>query len=197
MPASRSAASVLAAFTALSALSGACAALKPGAEAPRFTAPACQSGREYTFSLAQALGSGPVVVYFFPADYTSGCDLEAHAFAADKAAFAAAHAQVVGVSADGVARLKAFSKDPDYCAGAFPVVSDPEGRVAHAFGLDVFHGLGFLKDVRGERIGHGFIPRTTFVVRPDGRIATVCSSHDPSTHASEALAAVRAMAGAR
>jgi peroxiredoxin len=34
-----------------------------------------------TFSLKQALQKGPVVLYFFPAAFSKGCTIEAHAFA--------------------------------------------------------------------------------------------------------------------
>ncbi|MGH8129185.1 MAG: redoxin domain-containing protein, partial [Gammaproteobacteria bacterium] len=53
----------------------------PGAAAPDFTATASLAGKDFTFSLKKALAKGPVVVYFYPAAYTGGCDLEAHTFA--------------------------------------------------------------------------------------------------------------------
>ena len=46
------------------------AALQVGAAAPDFTATASQAGKDFTFSLKQALAKGPVVVYFYPAAYT-------------------------------------------------------------------------------------------------------------------------------
>jgi peroxiredoxin Q/BCP len=42
------------------------AALKPGAAAPDFSAQASVAGKEFEFSLAEALKKGPVVVYFYP-----------------------------------------------------------------------------------------------------------------------------------
>jgi hypothetical protein len=56
------------------------AELKPGAKAPDFTAPAFMAGQPFTFKLADALKKGPVVVYFFPAAYTKGCQIETHLF---------------------------------------------------------------------------------------------------------------------
>ena len=56
------------------------AALKPGAKAPQFTAPAFLAGKAFTFDLAAALKKGPVVVYFFPAAFTPGCNVEAATF---------------------------------------------------------------------------------------------------------------------
>ena len=57
------------------------AALKTGDMAPDFTAPATLGGKDFTFHLADALKKGPVVVYFYPAAFTSGCTVEAHDFA--------------------------------------------------------------------------------------------------------------------
>ena len=42
------------------------AALKTGASAPDFSAPASVAGKDYKFSLEDALKKGPVVVYFYP-----------------------------------------------------------------------------------------------------------------------------------
>jgi len=57
------------------------AALKPGAAAPAFTTQATLAGKPFTFSLADALKNGPVVLYFYPAAFTKGCTVEAHEFA--------------------------------------------------------------------------------------------------------------------
>jgi len=105
------------------------AALKSGDKAPVFSAQASLAGKEFNFSLADALKKGPVVVYFYPSAFTKGCDLEAHTFAEMKDQFDAAGATIIGVSADSIARLDAFSADPDYCAGKFPVASDADKKI--------------------------------------------------------------------
>ena len=71
------------------------AALKPGDKAPDFTAQATLGGNEFTFSLADALKKGPVVLYFFPKAFTSGCTAEAHAFSESIGDFRKAGAQVI------------------------------------------------------------------------------------------------------
>jgi len=63
------------------AAGGAQAALQVGTKAPDFTTRAALGGKEFTFSLADALKKGPVVLYFFPAAFTPGCTQEAHDFA--------------------------------------------------------------------------------------------------------------------
>lgn len=171
------------------------AALQPGAKAPNFSAPASLAGKEFNFSLAKALKKGPVVVYFYPSAYTKGCDLEAHTFAEQKDQFDAAGATIIGVSADSIARLNAFSSDPDYCAGKFPVASDVAGKIAASYDLTKTSGKPGMKDVRGNEIGHDFIERTTFVIGKDHKIiATLSSKEDkisPDQHVEKALAIVQ------
>ena len=111
------------------------AALKVADKAPDFSARASLAGKEFNFSLPDALKKGPVVVYFYPSAYTKGCDLEAHTFAQEKEKFDAAGATIIGVSADSIARLDVFSADPDYCAGKFPVASDPDRKIATSYNL--------------------------------------------------------------
>ena len=171
------------------------AALKQGARAPDFTAEASLAGKDFSFSLKNALAKGPVVVYFYPAAYTGGCDIEAHTFATQKASFDKAGATIIGVSADSLKRLNDFSSDPNYCAGKFPVASDADGRIAASYGLKLQPAEPGMTDVRGQAIDHGFIPRTTFVIAKDGRIvATLSSEADhlhPADHVKQSLAIVR------
>src|SRR4051794_18207013 len=87
--------------------SPAMAALKVGAKAPDFTAPSFLAGKESTFHLADALKQGPVVVYFFPAAHTGGCNLEAHLFSQAIDKFKAEHATVIGVTAGHTSELAA------------------------------------------------------------------------------------------
>src|ERR1700678_2735960 len=111
------------------------AALKAADKAPDFSARASLAGKQFNFSLQDALKKGPVVVYFYPSAYTKGCDLEAHTFAQEKDKFDAAGATIIGVSADSIERLDAFSADPDYCAGKFPVASDASHEIATSYNL--------------------------------------------------------------
>lgn len=171
--------------------------LSKGDVAPVFTAQASLAGSEFDFSLKQALAKGPVVVYFYPSAYTGGCDLEAHTFAELKDKFTAAGATIIGVSADDIQRLNAFSSDPSYCAGKFPVASDPGGRIAATYGLTLMPPKVGIKDVRGQELTHGFIPRTTFVIDKDGKIVAVFSSEtdhiSPAQHVEKSLEIVKGL----
>src|SRR5579864_2949977 len=125
------------------------AALKVGEKAPDFSARASLAGKEFNFSLEDALKKGPVVVYFYPSAYTKGCDLEAHTFAEQKEKFDAAGATIIGVSGDSIQRLDQFSADPDYCAGKFPVASDSDGKISTSYNLNIAAVKPGAKDVRG------------------------------------------------
>ena len=81
------------------------AALKVGEKAPDFTTTGAVGGKEFKLHLAEQLKKGPMVLYFFPKAFTSGCTAEAHAFSASIADFKKAGAQVVGMSADDLKTL--------------------------------------------------------------------------------------------
>src|ERR1700726_99040 len=138
------------------------AALKQGDKAPDFSARASLAGKEFAFSLKDALKKGPVVVYFYPSAFTGGCNIEAHTFAENKEKFDAAGATIIGVSQDSIARLNAFSTDPQYCAGKIAVASDVDGGIAKAYGLTKTDPRAGMKDTRGIEIDHAFTERTTF-----------------------------------
>jgi thioredoxin-dependent peroxiredoxin len=174
------------------------AALKVGDKAPDFSAPGSLGGKEFSFSLQEALKKGPVVVYFFPSAYTKGCDLEAHTFSQEKDKFDAAGATIIGVSADSIARLDRFSADPDFCAGKFPVASDTDKKIAASYNLATNAAKAGMTDVKGDAIDHDFIERETFVIGKDHKIIAAFSSKDdgisPDQHVAKSLAIVQQLA---
>ena len=99
------------------------AALEVGDKAPDFSLQGALGGKPLTFSLQQALQKGPVVLYFFPAAFTKGCTLEAHAFAEATDDFKKLGATVVGVTAGNVDQVDEFSKLE--CRDKFAVAADP------------------------------------------------------------------------
>jgi thioredoxin-dependent peroxiredoxin len=172
------------------------AALQKGDTAPMFTARASLAGKEFNYSLAEALKQGPVVVYFYPSAYTQGCNIQAHTFAENMDAFKAAKASVVGVSLDSIQRLNDFSADPAYCAGKLPVASDADGSIAKSYGVNVREGRPGMPDTRGVAIDHGFAERLTFIVNTDGKVVTTIGGQgvaaDQNVH--QALQAVKDLA---
>src|SRR5689334_24626812 len=97
------------------------AALKTGSQAPDFTTQGAVGGKEFKLHLAAQLKKGPVVLYFFPKAFTSGCTAEAHAFSESIGDYKKAGAQVIGMSADNLDTLKDFSVKE--CRNAFPVAT--------------------------------------------------------------------------
>lgn len=170
------------------------AALKEGDKAPAFKTQASLAGKEFTFSLQEALGKGPVVVYFYPSAYTGGCNVQAHTFAVNHDKFAAAGATVVGVSLDDIARLNQFSADPEYCAGKLPVASDVSGAITKSYDLSVRETKPGAKDSRGVEINHGLAERTTFIVTSDGKVAATIGGVSPTENVNKALEAVQHLA---
>jgi peroxiredoxin len=174
------------------------AALKNGQTAPDFKAKASLAGKEFEFSLADALKKGPVVVFFYPAAFTGGCNIEANAFATNKEKFDAVNTTIIGVSRDPISRLHEFSSDPDYCAGKFPVASDADGSITKAFELNTIKLKEAIKDSRGDMIAHTELTeRTTFVITPDKKIIATLSSADdkitPADHMEKSLALVESL----
>jgi peroxiredoxin len=173
----------------------AAAALKQGDKAPGFSAPASRAGKEFTFTLKDALKKGPVVVYFYPAAFTGGCNMQAHTFSENADKFAAAGASIIGVSLDKIGTLNQFSADPQYCAGKIPVASDEDGKIARSYDLQVREAKPGAKNTRGDEIGHGFAERTTFVVTPDGKVAATIGNLAPAENVAKALEAVQQLKG--
>jgi peroxiredoxin Q/BCP len=153
------------------------AALRTGTKAPDFTTTGAVGGKEFKLHLAQQLRKGPVVLYFFPKAFTSGCTAEAHAFSESIADFKKAGAQVIGMSADDLKTLHDFSAKE--CRSAFPVATaTPAIQKAYAVAWAEHPGL---------------TTRTSYVIGRDGRIVMVHDDLDFSQHVAKALTAVKAL----
>jgi peroxiredoxin len=173
---------LLAAVTALTLAAPAAATLAPGAKAPDFSTRGAIAGKVVPVRLSEQLKRGPVVLYFFPAAFTGGCNAEARAFAEKVDAFRAAGATVIGMSADNVPDLQRFSSSE--CAGKFAVASAGPKVVA---GYDVALG----REVKGRQV----TSRTSYVIGRDGRIASVWSDMNPAEHVTRSLDAVHKLTG--
>lgn len=129
-----------------------------------------------TVRLSDYLAEGPVVLFFYPKALTAGCTAEACHFRDLVGEFAEFGATPIGISHDAVERQGEFR---DRNALNFPILSDPEKRVAEAFGV--------------KRWGPLFNKRTTFVIGTDFRLLDVIrSERNMHMHADQALAALRA-----
>jgi peroxiredoxin len=155
--------------------SSALAALAVGASAPDFTTDAALGGKEFKFSLAQALKKGPVVLYFYPKAFTKGCTIEAHDFAEATPKFNALGATVVGISNDSIDTLKKFSVEE--CRSKFAVAADSGARI-----MKQYDAALWLKPDMADRI--------SYVIGPDGKLLYVYSSLSPDLHVENTLQAV-------
>ncbi len=151
------------------------AALPLGAVAPAFTTQAALGGKPFTFNLGDALKKGPVVVYFYPKAFTSGCTVEAHLFAEATPEFNKLGATVIGISNDNIETLKKFSVEE--CRNQFAVGAD-DGRIIKAY------DAGFM-------LAPSVADRISYVIAPDGKVVEAYSSMDPDGHVAKTMAAVR------
>src|SRR5690348_12381861 len=169
---------LLAALVAATVIaSPAAAALKVGDKAPDFTSMGAVGGKEFKFHLADQLKKGPVVVYFFPKAFTSGCTAEAHAFSASIDDFKKAGAQVIGMSGDDLKTLHDFSTKE--CRSAFPVATaTPEIQKEYDVAWAAHPGI---------------TTRTSYVIDKSGKIVMVHDDLDFSQHVAKTLAAVKGL----
>jgi peroxiredoxin len=144
------------------------AALSVGAAAPDFTTDAAVGGKPFKFHLADALKKGPVVLYFYPKAFTSGCTVEAHQFAEATDKFAAQGVTVIGMSNDNIDTLKKFSVEA--CRNKFAVAADDKGKVIKDYDV-------VLKMVPGS-----MADRVSYLIGADGKVAAVHAAMDPDGH---------------
>ena len=154
--------------------------LRPGSQreegsvAPGF---ALQDQNGKTHRLSDYAGRW-LVLYFYPKDDTPGCTQEACRFRDDIGVLGNLNAAVVGVSIDDTQSHADFSRKYQL---PFPLLSDPEGRTAAAY--DSLLNLGLVRLAR----------RHTFIISPDGRIATRFDKVNPATHAQDIARALQAL----
>lgn len=155
------------------------AALKPGSAAPAFSTEASLGGKNFSFDLRAALAKGPVVLYFYPAAFTSGCTIEAHDFADAIDDYRKLGATVIGVSGDDIKTLDKFSVSE--CRSKFAVASDADHKISRSY--DAMLGFGPV----------AYSDRTSYVIARDGKIAYAYRSLDPGRHVANTLAALRSL----
>lgn len=152
------------------------AALNIGTVAPNFVTQASLGGKVFTYSLADALKKGPVVLYFYPAAFTKGCTIEAHDFADATGKYHALGASVIGVSHDDIGKLNRFSVSE--CRSKFPVAADPDQHIMKSYDA--------ILAAKPE-----YANRTSYVIAPDGKIIYTYTNLQPVKHVENTLDALR------
>ena len=124
--------------------------LAKGTKAPEFEL-SDQDGRKHT--LKSLLAGGPLILYFYPADFTPGCTKEACSFRDLHQELMKAKLRVVGVSPQDVASHRRFADEHDL---NFPLLADPDKVAVKAYDVDGPLGFG--------------VRRGTYLIGRDGRI---------------------------
>lgn len=143
--------------------------------APDFTLPRDGGG---SVSLSDLRGR-MVVLFFYPADSTSGCTTEALEFTALLPRFGAAGAAVFGVSAGDVAAKDKFVRKAGL---GVPLLADENREMLGAYGVWQEKSM-YGKTYMG-------IVRTTVLIDAEGRIAQVWTVSRVKGHAEQVLGAV-------
>lgn len=168
--------SSLATAAALALALPALAALPDGTRAPDINTAATLAGKEFRFSLTDALKKGPVVLYFYPAAFTPGCTVEAHDFAEATEKFQALGATVIGVSHDPIDKLDKFSVSE--CRNKFAVASDADGSIMKAYDAVLPSHPEYAN-------------RTSYVIAPGGNVIYSYTAMKPDQHVENTMAAVK------
>jgi len=130
--------------------------LKPGSEAPEFV---LENDAGEETSLTDLLRDGPLILYFYPADFTPGCTLEACSIRDIHDDLVAVGLNIAGISpqnAQSHARFREMHKLP------FILLSDPDKAVIRMYGVDGLLGFG--------------VTRSTFLIGRDRRIEDAVSA---------------------
>jgi peroxiredoxin len=158
--------------------------LQPGDPAPDFTLQGTTGEGIDTYRLSEALGAGPVVLAFYPFDFSPECTREVcdirdtgwFEFVPDLSIF--------GISTDGPFSSKAFANEFGL---DFPLLTDKDGAIADRYGVlhDSIEGIP------------NVAKRATFLVDADGTIDFATVEEDPYAQADldavhEAIAALDA-----
>jgi len=129
------------------------------------------------FNSDDIIGKKPVVIYFYPKDFTPGCTKEACSFRDSYEDFKEIGAEVIGISNDSE---KSHAKFSAKYSLPFILLSDANGRVRKKFGI--------------KKSLLGLVPgRETFVIDAQGKLIFKFNSLDASQHMKKALKAIKKM----
>jgi peroxiredoxin Q/BCP len=124
--------------------------LKHGTMAPEFSLED-QDGKRHT--LKSLLRDGPIILYFYPADFTPGCTKEACSFRDLQKDLVAANLRVVGVSPQDAESHRRFAAKHGL---NFPLLADPGKQAVKAYDVDGPLGFG--------------VRRGTYLIGQDGKV---------------------------
>lgn len=144
--------------------------LKVGDPAPAFVG---MDDLDKKWDSKQKAGKKIYVVYFYPADMTSGCTKQACAYRDVLKEMKRDDIEIVGVSGDSVENHKHFKNEYQL---NFTLLADPDGKIAKAFGVNTRPGGSIVREIGGASVElkRGVTAsRWTFVIDRDWKIAHI------------------------
>ncbi|WP_375253473.1 peroxiredoxin [Dokdonia donghaensis] len=149
-------------------------ALKVGDKAPGFS---LKNQDDKDVSIDSLLGQVPMVIYFYPKNFTPGCTAQACSFRDQYQDFTDAGAKVFGISADSVASHKRFKAKHNL---PFDTLSDQKNKIRRLYG------------VKNELLG--LLPgRETFVIDATGTVKMRFNSMMAVKHIPKALSVIKGL----
>jgi peroxiredoxin Q/BCP len=131
--------------------------LKAGAKAPEFVLGNDEGGET---SLSDLLKDGPLILYFYPADFTPGCTKEACSIRDIHNDIQAVGLQVAGVSPQDEESHRKFRAKHEL---PFTLLSDPDKIAIKLYDVDGIFGVG--------------VQRATFLINQDRTIEDAVSAN--------------------
>ncbi len=130
-------------------------------------------GEEFNSSVI--IGKKPVVIFFYPKDFTPGCTKEACNFRDAYQDFQDLGAEVIGVSGDSEKSHQRFAKKYQL---PYTLLSDSSGKLRKKFGV--------------KKSLLGLIPgRETFVIDKNGMVQMRFNNLDANRHMKKALKKIK------
>ena len=149
-------------------------ALKIGDTAPGFT---LNNQDNEAILVDELIGKVPMVIYFYPKNFTPGCTAQACSFRDQYQDFTDAGAKVFGISADSVESHKRFRTKHNL---PFDTLSDANNKVRKKYG------------VKNELLG--LLPgRETYVIDASGIIKMRFNSMMAAKHIPKALSVIKGL----
>lgn len=169
-------------------------AIEVGDAAPVFTG---QNDQGQEWKLSEVQGESLVVVYFYPADFTTGCTRQAELWRDNMNALSEKGVKVVGISGDSVENHKLFKEAWKL---NFTLIADEEGQIAKRFGVPVNQRGGKVRPRGPDRkpliddLGNPVVlerkvtfSRWTFLIGKDGKILYKNTRVNPAKDSQQVL----------
>lgn len=158
--------------------------IEPGKKAPAFTLPD-QNGDKHAL---KDFTAGPVVLFFYPKDDTSGCTKEACQFRDQLPDFRKVKATVLGISPDGVESHRKFVEKHGL---NFTLLADDARDADDNPKVCRKYGVWQEKSMYGRK--YMGVVRTTYLIGVDGKVAQRWDKVKVPGHADAVLEAVRGL----